>query len=230
MKKIGLVGGLGPASTVDYYFKLIEKYRCEFGIDEYPQIIIDSVNMHDVINSISNNKLDDTAKILSESISNLKAAGAEVAAITANTPHIAWDNMKDLFEIPVISIVDETVKEILMKGYKRVLVLGTVFTMKSNLYKDCLESKGITPIFPSDTDKEIIGDLIYPNLENGIIIPEDREKMIALAEKYIKIEKADALLLGCTEIPLVIKEGDASVPVLDTTQIHINAIYKCLKG
>ena len=98
--------------------------------------------------------------------------------------------------------------------------------MNSGLYEDSLTKNGIVPILPDDADKKRIGGLIYPNLENGIVIEEDRQKMIDLAEKYIKEYRADAMLLGCTEIPLAIKEGDVSVPTLNTTEIHVDAIYR----
>ncbi len=229
MKKIGLVGGIGPASTVSYYLGLIEKFRKEFGETVYPEIVIDSVNMQTATEYILNGDFKRSAELMLKSISHLKAAGADIGAIIANTEHIAWNEMKDRFVIPVISIVDASVTEILKRGFKRVLVLGTVFTMKSGLYENALISKGIMPILPSEEDKDIIGGLIFPNLENGVIIPQDREKMLAVAEKYIEDCKADSVLLGCTELPLIIKDCDLSVPVIDTTEIHINAIFECAR-
>ncbi len=229
MKKIGLVGGIGSASTVSYYLGLIEKFRKELGETVYPEIVIDSVNMQIATDYIFSGDLKRSAELMLKSLSNLKAAGAEVGAITANTEHIAWNEMKDRFEIPVISIVDAAVSEILKRGFKRVLVLGTVFTMKSRLYENALISKDITPILPSEKDKEMIGGLIFPNLENGVIIQQDREKMLAAAEKYISDCKADSVLLGCTELPLIFKDGDLSVPVLNTTAIHINAVFEYAK-
>ena len=104
-------------------------------------------------------------------------------------------------------------------------MFATAWTLKSGLYANALQNAGITPIVPNDEDIELLGNLIYPNLENGIVIPEDKEKMIALAEKYIKENSADSLLLGCTEIPLMIKENEVSVPVINTTKIHIKAIF-----
>lgn len=225
MKKIGLVGGLGPASTVDYYLGLVDKTRNELGDDVYPEIVIDSVNMSEHINAISGGDYEKVCTLLLRSIDNLKASGAQIAAITANTEHIVWDMVHEKFPIPVISIIDATVNEIKKCGYKRVLVFGTEFTMKSGIYEKALTNNGITAIIPEQEDILTIGKLIYPNLENGIVIPEDRQKMIELAEKYIKEENADAMILGCTEIPLAIKSGDVSVPTLNTTKIHIEAIY-----
>lgn len=227
MKKVGLVGGIGPASTVEYYLGIIEKSRIEQGEDVYPEIVIDSMNMSQHDKALAEKDYNKLCNYLLRSLSNLKAAGAEIAAITANTEHIVWDMICDRLPLPVISIVDATVREIKQRGFKKVLVFGTSFTLKSGLYESALSQQGITAIIPSGGDASIIGRLIYPNMENGIVIPDDRRKLIELAEKYISEEKADAMILGCTELPLAIKPGDVSVPVLNTTEIHINEIYRC---
>lgn len=226
MKKIGLVGGIGPASTVDYYTGLIEKFRNEMGENVYPKIVIDSVNMQEATEYIANNDRKRSAELMLKSLSCLKAAGAEVGAITANTEHIVWDEMQSRFEIPVVSIVEAVTDEIIRRGYKRVLALGTVFTMKSGLYEKSLSAKGVETISPSEEDKELIGRLIFPNLENGLVISQDRERLLAVSEKYIRTKNAEAVLLGCTELPLAVGEGDLSVPVLNSTKIHIDAIFE----
>lgn len=229
MKKIGLVGGIGPASTLDYYLGLIERCRAEFGENVYPEIVIDSVSLTTATDFFAQNDFDGNAQLMLKSLADLKAAGAEIAAITANTEHIVWDKIKDYFEIPVVSIVEATADEILRKGYKRVLILGTIFTMKSGLYENPLIERGITPIIPKDEDKEKIANLFFPNLENGIVIAEDKSKMLEIVGKIARENSADAVLLGCTELPLMIKDGDLALPLLNTTQIHINAIFDAAK-
>lgn len=226
MKKIGLVGGIGPASTVEYYLGIIEKSRIEQGEDVYPEIVIDSVNMLQHDKALAEKDYDKLCDYLFRSLCNLKAAGAEIAVITANSEHIVWNMICDRLPLPVISIVDATVREIEQRGFKKVLVFGTMFTLKSGLYENALNQHGITGIIPSDSDALIIGSLIYPNMENGIVIPNDRRKLIEIAEKYISEEKVDSMLLGCTELPLAIKPYDVSVPVLNTTEIHIKEIYR----
>jgi len=225
VKKIGLVGGIGPASTVEYYLGLIQKCQNELGQIVYPEIVIDSVNMTKHDEALREKNYDKLCEYLLVSLSNLKAARAEIAAITANTEHIVWEMIADKVPLPVINIVDAVVKSIREKKYKRVLVFGTEFTMKSGLYKSELLKSGILPIIPTNEDIEHIGKLIYPNLENGIVVEEDKAKLLELAEKYIARENADALLLGCTELPLAIKETDVNVPLLNSTEIHINEIY-----
>lgn len=226
MKKIGFVGGIGPASTVEYYLGIIKKCRIEQRGNVYPEIVIDSVNMLQHDKALAENDYDKLAHYLLRSLSNLKAAGAELAAITANTEHIVWNMVHSKFPLPVISIVEATIREIKRKGFKNVLVFGTMFTLKSRLYENALNNQGITAIIPSGNDISTIDSLIYPNMENGIIIPADKQKLVKMAEKYISEKDADSILLGCTELPLAITYCDVSVPILNTTEIHINEIYR----
>ena len=191
-----------------------------------PEIVIDSVNMSLHDRALVEKDYVQLSDSLICSLQNLKAVGAEIAAITANTEHIVWDMIYPRLPIPVISIVDVTINEIKRRGFKKVLVFGTTFTLQSGLYETAMEKAGLTAIIPTDTDISIIGSLIYPNLENGIVIPDDKQKLIELAEKYISDENADSLLLGCTELSLAIKSCDVSVPILDTTKIHIGEIYR----
>ncbi|MBE6890114.1 MAG: amino acid racemase [Ruminococcaceae bacterium] len=225
MKKIGLMGGLGPASTIEYYKGLVELSLSQFGAEKYPQIVIDSVDMAEHTKYFNEHDYQKIGDLIYESLCVLKNAGAQVAAITANTEHIAWDYVKDRLPLKAISIVDATVEECLKRGYQRIVVFATEWTLRSGLYANAFIKAGITPIVPDGSDISALGNLIYPNLENGIVIDEDKEKMISLAEKYIESGSADALLLGCTEIPLMINQGDVSVPIIDTTQIHIKALY-----
>lgn len=157
MKKIGLVGGIGPASTVEYYRGLVKK---GLGQGIYPEFVIDSVNMlkHDM--ALQNNEYVKLCGYLLDSISNLKAAGARIAAITANTEHIVWNRICDKFPVPVISIVDTAVNEVKRQGYQRVLVFGTELTLQSGIYEKALEQNGIMPVIPSHEDISVIGNLI----------------------------------------------------------------------
>lgn len=225
MKKIGLVGGLGPASTIEYYQELIKLYQQNHSKDAYPRIVIDSVDMEKHTEAFNAKDYDTIADYLIKSLDCLKSAGAEIAAITANTEHIVWDRIASRLPLPTVSIIDSVITEISKQHYQKVLVLGTEWTMRSELYEKALSNAGITPISPSKEDQYVIGNLIYPNLENGIVIPEDKQKMLSIIEKYIKGENAEALLLGCTELPLMIKPEDVEVPLIDSTKVHIQDIY-----
>lgn len=222
--KIGIVGGIGPMSTIDYYRDIIEQYRERSGKDEYPDIVIDNVNMPELIKAFSKNDEYKVTKIILTAIHHLKAAGADVVAMASNTPHILFSEIEKQSSLPMISIVDSTCDYIVEKNYKKVIIFGTRFTMESGLYAAALKELGIETITPSSEDIEALHGIIFPNLENGIIIPEDKEKMIAIANKYINEFQGDSLILGCTEIPLMIQEGDIDIPLINTAQLHIEAI------
>lgn len=228
MKKVGIVGGLGPASTIDYYREIINGFRRVKGDDQYPEIVIDSINMGELVSSIEAQDFSNVAEQLLKSISNLERAGADFVAIASNSPHIVWDLIKDKTPVPLISIIDATCKHIIKHNYNKVLIFATKFTMKNGLYSKALSERNVDWTLPDKEDIEILGDIIYPNLENGIVIETDKQRMISIAEKYIRLHDADSLLLGCTEIPLMIKPGDVSVPIINTTKIHIEKICNVL--
>jgi len=184
--------------------------------------------MNRMCDYFENKDYNNALSLLISAVYNLKNAGAEYAAIASNTPHIVFDEISRYSPLPIISIVEETCKYIFANEYKKVLVLGTSFTMKSELYTKNLLKYGIEAITPRPDDIEKLHNIIFPNLENGIVIAEDKAKMISISESYIKEFNAEAVILGCTEIPLMIKEGDMSVPVINTTQIHIDAISNLL--
>lgn len=228
MRKVGIVGGLGPASTIDYYREIINRFRKEKGDDQYPEIVIDSINMGELVKGIETQDFYSVAGQLLKSISNLERAGAGFAAIASNSPHIVWDLIKDKAHVPLISIIDAACDYITRHNYKKVLIFATKFTMKNGLYSKALSGRNIDWVLPDREDIEILGDIIYPNLENGIVVERDKQRMISIAERYIMQYGADSILLGCTEIPLMIKSGDVSVPIINTTEIHIDKICDML--
>lgn len=220
--KFGIVGGIGPASTLDYYDGLTKMHFDATG--RCAPLVIDSMDMYAMTDLFSKGDNEGVVSLLLSSVENLKSAGATVAAMASNTPHIVFDALVERSPLPLISIVDETCKYIAKSGYKRALILGTAFTMKSGLYSTALESYGISAITPSEEDIALIHSFIFPKLENGIVDPDDKAKMIAAAERYISEQRADCVVLGCTEIPLMIKEGDLTVPTVNTAAVHIDAI------
>jgi len=226
MKKAGIVGGLGPISTLDYYKGIIDGYRAIAGQDKYPHIFIDSINMTELLDHVSCGNIDALVDLIVQSVEDLAKAGADFAAIASNTPHIAINEIVKKSVLPLISIVDATCEYAKEHGYRNITVIGTKFTMNCGLYSKPMQLKGINAFVPDVKDIETIQHLIFPDLENGIVNMEDKKQMIEISEKYIRKYDCDALLLGCTEIPLMIKENDISVPVINTMQVHIDAIIK----
>lgn len=228
MKKVGIVGGIGPASTLDYYKYIIEGYRAITKNNEYPKIIIDSINMTEMMGYLSENRWDELVSLLVCSIKSLASAGANFVAIASNTPHIVFDEVKKQSAIPLISIVDETCKYALNNGCKKVVVLGTSFTMSSGLYTNAFGKYDIEAFVPDIIDQNAIHSIIFPSLEEGIVLPNEKSKMLDIAKKLIRTHNADALVLGCTELPLMIQQNDIETMTLNTTQIHIKSIIKRL--
>lgn len=228
MKKFGLIGGLGPASTIDYYNEIIKGYMAKTSIDNYPEIIINSINMTEIISTIEKNDLNRLANILAQAVNVLNNAGANFAAIASNTPHIVFDKVSSQSSLPLISIVAETCKFAKSKAYKKVFIIGTLFTMRSDMYTNAFREYGILADVPSEKEQEEIYSLFYPNLENGIVISEDKERMLNLLREILSERKYDALVLGRTELPLMIKTNDLDIPLINTTQIHINSIVDYL--
>jgi len=224
MKRVGIVGGIGPASTLDYYSGIISGVRSKHGGEDYPEIIIYSINMTEMLSLVSRKAWEMLAAMLLAAIESLSAAGADFAAIASNTPHIVFEQVRRQSALPLISIVDATCEQAQLQKVKKAVIVGTRFTMSSGLYSEALEKHKITAVMPSDSEQEVIHNIIFPKLEDGIVIPEDKRKMLEIVNGLLTTQNADALILGCTELPLMIKETDIDRIVLNTTQIHIDAI------
>lgn len=233
-KKFGLVGGLGPTSTLDYYKGINDGYKNRLNSDnslmvtDNPFMVIDSLNLAEAYSIVDKKQWPALVKLCVDSLNVLKAGGAQCAAIAANTAHIVFDDIKRESPLPLISIVEETCKYAKSKGCKRVIVFGTGFTMSSGLFDSAFKKYGMEAFVPNAEDQKTIHNIIFPNLENGLVLPEEKKAILEIANRMISELKADGLILGCTELPLIIKEGDLDTNILDTTQIHIDAILDWL--
>lgn len=226
MKKIGIVGGIGPESTMDYYKSIISLYRQERGNGDYPSIVINSINMNEMLEYVSKENYEALVKQLIKSIEELKSAGADFAVIASNTPHVVFDRVSEKSSLPLISIVEAACSRAVMLKLKRVLLIGTAFTMKSSFYSDCFHKHSIELFVPDRKEQEQIHNIIFPELEDGIVVPEKKEIMLSICERIIIKEKIDGIVLGCTELPLMLKKEDFNIQVLNTTEIHVQAIVK----
>ena len=226
MKKIGILGGLGPASTIEYYRKIINGYRNVTNDGNYPQLFINSVNMTEMLHYVASNDYEKLIHFLLAGIRELESIGADYIAIASNTPHIVIDDLIEKSAVPLISIVEETCKRAKNEHLKRVLWTGTLFTMNNNFYKNAFDKYNIECITPDDSEKEVIHNIIFPNLENGIIIEKDKQVLKELCNKIIRERNVDGIVLGCTELPLILNNDDFDICVLDTMEIHIKSILK----
>jgi len=224
MKKTGIVGGIGPASTLDYYRGIIDGFRAKSNGGSYPEIVINSIDMAEMLAYVSNGDWDALTNMLLGAIKNLADAGADFVAIASNTPHIVFDRVREKSVLPLISIVEKTCAAVRRKGCKKVIVIGTRFTMSNGFYTEAFKKDNITAIVPSENDQETIHGIIFPKLEDGIVVPEDKQKMLAIVNGLLRLHHADGLVLACTELPLMIKDSDLDTLIFNTTQIHIESI------
>lgn len=224
MKRIGILGGLGPESTVEYYQALIKLCMEKTGDGHYPEIIVNSVDMTEMLSFLEHGNLIGLADFLVDAIASLERSGANFAAIASNTPHIVIDEVKTRSQLPVLGIVDCVCERASNLGLQRLLLTGTGFTMASRFYPDFFQEKGISVLVPSQSEQNEIHSMIFPDLENGIVDPVKKVRFHSLCESIIQREHLDGLILGCTELPLIASPEDFSVPVLNTARIHIESI------
>jgi aspartate racemase len=231
MKKIGIIGGMGPEATIEYYSEIINAFKNEAGDLNYPEIIIYSVNLSEFIALMKEKKYAEVVASLSGKIEGLKQCGAEFAALSANTPHLVFDQLKEQSGIPMISIVETTCYECMTKGYRRPGLIGTRFTMEASFYQDVFKKHGLDVIIPYKEEMEIVNYKLFSEIELGIFKEDTRNVLIGIIEKMVKEQHIDSLILGCTEFPLILIEPVyAGIPMLNTTRIHVDAIVKYCAG
>lgn len=225
MKTIGLIGGITPESTIMYYRALNTMAQEHLGEPHSAKVLIHSFDFGIIKEYQKNGRWDLLDILMSDAAKGLESAGADCILICANTMHLCIDATRKEISIPVIHIAESTSKEILNKGLKKVALLGTKYTMEKTFYTDILTSFGIETIIPNEEDREEIHRVIYEELSKGELNAFSRENYINIINKQIK-NGAEGIILGCTEIPLLIKQTDVSVPVFDTTMIHAIAAFK----
>lgn len=230
MKKIGLIGGLGPEATVDYYKEIIKAFSVDNVDLNYPEIIVYSVNMSEFIGLMKLKEYEKAASLLLEKLDALKRAGADFAAITANTPHLLFDELEKRSPLQLISIVEATSTEAVNRNLKRPGLFGTGFTMNASFYPEVFNRSNMEVIMPDQAEKEIINQKLFSEIEHGIFKDETRKLLIDIIQKMTVEKQIDSIILGCTEFPLILNEPEyCGIPVLNTTQIHVNKIVEaCL--
>jgi aspartate racemase len=231
IKKIGLVGGLGPEATLEYYREIIDVFKGTDTSLNYPEIIIYSVNMSELIGMMKRKEYDRVVEYLLAVIESLKKAGAGFAAMTANTPHLVFDDLIKKSPLPLVSIVEAACDETQKLGLKKPGLVGTGFTMSGTFYQDVFSRRGIPVALPDGPDMKIINEKLFSEIELGIYKDETRNLLIKIIEKMVRNQHIDCLILGCTEFPLILTEPwYAGIPMLNTTRIHVDAIVKYSRG
>jgi len=225
MRILGILGGLGPESTTDYYRSIIARYRALRPGSGYPHIVVNSLDADKVIDLLNSGRLSDLADYLSSGIELLARAGAHIGCIAANTPHLVFDEVQRRSAIPLISIVRATAIAAHAQGLSRVGLFGTGFTMRAKFYPDEFRQAGIEMVVPTDAEREFIHGKYIGELLNNQFLPETRDRIMTIAQRMATEDGIQALVLAGTELPLLLRGSETpQLPFLDTTAIHVEAI------
>lgn len=224
MKTLGLIGGLGPETTVEYYRLIVAAYRERMN-GAYPPVIINSVDLQSLIAWMNADQLDKAADYLVDEIRKLENAGAHFGALASNTPHIVFEEIQRRVKLPLISIVEATCQKAQAAGFKAIGLLGTRFTMQARFYPNVFSRAGIKLVVPNDAEQTFIHERYMRELLNNQFKPETRKRIMEIAEELKVREGIEAIILGGTELPLLLRDQDhAGMPLLDTSRIHVDRL------
>lgn len=222
LKKIGLVGGISWVSTIDYYTFINEGVNHRLGGLNFAECIIYSLNFGDIQEKTWGNSYE----LLLNACESLKKSGAEAIVLCANTAHLFADKLEEQIQLPFINIITETAKSINKTGLKTIALLGTNFTMEMDFYRTKLESFGIQVLVPDTQEiRDYVQYTVKEELGRGIVNPDTKKRYLEIVDDLVK-RGAEGIVLGCTEIPLLLTQNDFSIPVFDTTKIHSEAIVE----
>jgi aspartate racemase len=226
MTVIGLVGGIAPESTIAYYRQLVAGHRAVHP-DSYPRILINSIDMSRMLALLGQEDKNEAVSWLNNEVRRLGAAGATFAAFASNTPHLVFTAVRARSSLPLVSIVEATADEVVAGGYQRVGLLGTRFTMEGGFYQELLRERGIETFVPEADDRAYVHGVYFEELVNAIFRDETRAGLIDVIRRMQQAHAIDALILGGTELPLILTvDSGVPVPLLDTTRIHVAALLR----
>src|SRR5437762_8539621 len=224
MKTLGIIGGLGPESTIDYYGRIITLYRERTGDGSYPQFIINSVSLKRGLDFMDANNLTGMADYLVEEVGKLARAGATFGLISANTPHIVFEEVAAKSAIPLISIVDATCAASKARKLKRLALFGTRYTMQGTFYPKVFSREGIELVVPYPTDQDYMHDKYLNELVPGKFLAETRAGLLAIVDRMKAKSDIEGVILAGTELPLILRDpAHNRIPFLNTTKIHVEA-------
>ena len=224
MKTLGIIGGLGPESTIDYYQSIIALYRERTTDGSYPQFIINSIDLKRGLAFMDASNLSGMADFLLEAIGKLARAGADFGLISANTPHIVFDEVASKSPIPLISIVEATCATAKARELKRLTLFGTRYTMQAAFYPKVFSREGIELFVPERDDQDYIHGKYFSELVPGKFLPETRAGLLDIVDRMKAKSDIDGVILAGTELPLILRDPDYNgIPFLNTTKIHCEA-------
>ena len=229
MKTLGIVGGIGPESTIEYYRFILEGYRARVPDGSAPHLIIDSIDVNRGIAMLDANDLPALADYIAASLERLARAGAQLGLIAANTPHIVFDEVQQRSAIPLISIVQAAADRARALGLRRIALLGTGFTMRGRFYPETFSRAGVELITPADAEKEMIHAAYIGELLKNEFLPATRDAILGIVERMRRDDGIEAVVLAGTELPLLLRGAEPEgLAFLDTTLIHVAAAVEAL--
>lgn len=224
MKTLGLIGGTGPESTIEYYRLLTAQYR-EKADGNSPPLIINSINLKRMIELMSAGDYGTVTDILVDEFEKLRKAGADFAALTANTPHIVFDEVQERCSLPLISIVEAACERVQALGFKTVGLFGTRYTMQAPFYPKVFSRTDVKLVLPNEQEQEFIHDKYFNELLKDMFLPETRTALLAIADEIKARDGIQGVILGGTELPLVLRDEEHNgIRLLDTTRIHVDRL------
>jgi aspartate racemase len=222
MATLGIVGGIAPESTVDYYRQIVALYRQQRSTGDYPSILINSIDLKKMLELIGADNLSAATEYLLAEVEKLAAAGANFGLFASNTPHLVFEDIRQRSPIPLISIVEATCQAALALGLKKVGLLGTRFTMRGGFYPKVFSAHRIEVVVPRSDEQDFVHDRYMGELVHGVYRAETRERLLTVVERLKSQECIQGLILGGTELPLLFRDGGyVGIPMLDTTKIHV---------
>lgn len=220
MKILGIIGGIGPASTIDYYRLLQAAWRERHPDGSYPPLLVNSVDLGRLLGLVGAGRLDELAGWLVDELGRLARAGADLALLASNTPHLVLDRIAPRSPLPLVSIVDAAAEAARAAGLARVGLLGTRSTMEGRFYPDAFAARGMEVLAPGPDDRTWVHERYLQELVPGDFRPETRQGFLGVIDR-LRADGAEAVLLAGTELPLLLRDAAAPVPLLDTAEIHV---------
>ena len=231
MKMAGIIGGIAPESTIEYYRGIIARYRQQKPDGTYPPLVINSIDLTHMIGMIGAGDLDGVTGYLTAEVTRLAAAGAAFAVFASNTPHIVFDRIAARTPIPMLSIVEATRDAVSRTNITRLALFGTRFTMQGGFYRTAFAARGLTVVLPTEEEQAWIHDKYMNELVAGTFLPATKDRLTSILARMRRDHAIEAVILGGTELPLILREPEYDgVRVFDTTAIHVERIVEEIVG
>ena len=224
MKKLGILGGMGPESTLVYYKKIAAAYKKRDKKGYFPALTIETVNMYEMLDLCRAGNYEALSDYLLEGIFNLEKAGVDFVVLASNTPHVVFDILEQRSHIPMLSIVTPVYQAVKESSLKKIAWLGTRFTMEQPYFRKIFEENGAAIVIPEENEREIIDRIIAEELEFGIVNLDSKKQIDQIIRRLCSEENIEGIIMGCTELPLMYSEESLPVPVFDTMEYHIQGI------